>query len=182
LASYADPTKPAPVNFAAPPPLDEQVRSGPPTAANAPAQMTRINLAEAQAAPSDQHKLNDRDVVMVLADETRVIHVTGLVRKPNQFVLARDKDIHVLDAVAMAGGVISPLANKVYVIRQLPGMPEPAIIQVSLSAAKRDGNENIRLAAGDLVSVEATAATMALDTVTRFFRVAIGLRGSVPVF
>jgi hypothetical protein len=56
------------------------------------------------------------------------------------------------------------------------------VIQVSISRAKRDGDENLRLAAGDMVSVEITPTTMAVDTVSKFFRVALGVTGSVAAF
>ena len=78
-----------------------------------------------------------------------------------------------------AGGTTSVVADKVYIIRQLPNMPEPKVIKISMSAAKRNGDENLRLAAGDLVSVESTMSTMPLDTIGKFFRVALGLNGSV---
>jgi polysaccharide biosynthesis/export protein len=142
-------------------------------------QISKIDLADAGAAGPETRKLDDRDVVMVLPREKRVIHVAGLVAKPNQFELTRDKDIHVLDAIAMAGGTTSLVADKVFIIRRLPNMSEPAVIKVSMSAAKRNGDENLRLAAGDMVSVESTMSTMTLDTVGKFFRVALGLNGSV---
>lgn len=144
--------------------------------------MSRIDLAQAGPGTIDNRQLEDRDVVNVLPQEKRLIHVTGLVRKPDQFELMRDKEIRVLDAIAMAGGTTSAVANKVYIIRQLPNMTEPDVIQISISKAKRDGDENLRLAAGDLVSVEDTMSTMMVDTVGKFFRVALGLNGSVAAF
>lgn len=145
-------------------------------------EVTRIDLAQAGGDGPENRKLDDRDVVMVPPQVKRVIHVTGLVKKPDQFTLTRDKDIHVLDAIAMAGGTTSPVADKVFIIRHLPNMPEPAVIKISIFMAKRNGDENLRLAAGDLVSVENTMATMAVDTVGKFFRVALGLNGSVSAF
>jgi polysaccharide export outer membrane protein len=146
------------------------------------AEMTRIDLAAVGPAAPESRKLEDGDVVMVTPGQMRVIHVTGLVRTPNQFELAPDKDIHVLDAIAMAGGATSPLADKIYVIRQFPDMPQPAVIKVSMAGAKRNGDENLRLASGDLVSVESTPATMAMDTVAQFFRVGLGINGSIAAF
>jgi len=145
-------------------------------------EMSRIDLSQAGAATPESRKLDDRDVVMAQPREKRFIHVTGLVQKPNQFELERDKDIRVLDAIAMAGGASSLVADKIFVIRQLPDMPEPAVIRVSMSAAKRSGEENLRLAAGDLVSVESTPATMIVDTAGKFFRVALGLNGTMAAF
>ena len=83
---------------------------------------------------------------------------------------------------ALAGGLKSPLADKVFVIRQFPDMPQPAVIRLSLASAKRKGNENLILAPGDLVSVEATLPTMIFDTANNFFRVAIGLSGNIVTF
>jgi polysaccharide export outer membrane protein len=119
---------------------------------------------------------------MVMPQEKQVIHVTGLVAKPNQFELPRNKDIRVLDALAMAGGTNSPVADKVFVIRQVPNEAQPAVIKVSIRAAKRHGDENLLLAAGDLVSVESTPATMTVDTLTKFFRVAFGVSGNMAAF
>ncbi len=150
--------------------------------ANGNAEMSRIDLAQAGPSNSENRQLEDRDVVNVLPQEKRLVHVTGLVRKPDQFELVRDKDIRVLDAIAMAGGTTSSVADKVYVIRQLPNMAEPAVIQISIAKAKRDGDENLRLAEGDLVSVEDTMTTMTVDTISKFFRVALGLNGSVAAF
>jgi polysaccharide export outer membrane protein len=61
-------------------------------------------------------------------------------------------------------------------------MPEPAVIQVSMGSAKRDGNENLRLAPGDLVSVERTPATAVVDTINNLFRMSLGVGGNVVTF
>ena len=108
--------------------------------------------------------------------------MTGLVRKPDQLELESSHDVHVLDAIAMAGGESSPVADKVLVIRRMEGRPEPVVIRVSLADAKRNGRENIRLQSGDLVSVEQTPSTLVVDTITRFLRVAVGVSGSATVF
>lgn len=144
--------------------------------------VSRIDLAQAGPAMSQNRRLDDRDVVMVMPQEKQVIHVTGLVTKPNQFELPRDKDIRLLDALAMAGGTSSLVADKVFVIRQVPNGAQPAVIKISISKAKRQGEENLLLSAGDLVSVESTPATMTVDVLTKFIRIAFGLNGSVAAF
>jgi polysaccharide export outer membrane protein len=143
-------------------------------ASSSPADMTRIDVAQASSGGPQNCKLNDSDVIMVLPKESQVIHVTGLVKKPDQFEVEQDKQIRVLDAIAMAGGTTSVVADKVFVIRQLPNMPQPAVIKISMARAKQNGNENLLLAPGDLVSVESTPATMTLETVSKFFRIALG--------
>jgi protein involved in polysaccharide export with SLBB domain len=68
------------------------------------------------------------------------------------------------------------------VIRRLPDEPEPAVIQVSLNSAKLNGAENLRLAPGDVVSVEATALTSIVDTMTTVVRVTAGVGGNLLSF
>jgi polysaccharide biosynthesis/export protein len=148
---------------------------------NAP-QTTRIDLAQAPEKVAPSYSLGDRDVVMVLPQEKQFIHVTGLVHQPNQFEMPRNQDVTVLDAIAMAGGVSSPVADKVFVIRRLPDMPKPAVIRVSIAEAKRDGNENLRLASGDLVSVERTPSTVMVDSVMTLFRVGFSVGGNLVAF
>jgi polysaccharide export outer membrane protein len=142
-----------------------------------PPRTSRIDLAQAGSESHEYRRLDDRDVVMVLPEEKRIIHVTGLVRKPDQFEVPMNEDMRVLDAIAMAGGTTSPVADKVFVIRQLANMPEPVVIKVSIASAKLDGTENLRLASGDLVSVESTMSTLMLESASKFFRMAIGVNG-----
>jgi polysaccharide export outer membrane protein len=150
-------------------------------AASAP-QTVRLDLAQAESAIGPNYALSDRDVVMVLPEEERFIHVSGLVRKADRFELPRNQEVRLLDAIAMAGGVSSPVADKALIIRRMPNMSESATIQVSIGKAKRDGNENLRLAAGDMVSVETTAATAFVDTATNLFRMTLGIGGNLATF
>jgi polysaccharide export outer membrane protein len=146
-------------------------------------QSSRIDLAQLTPnSPNARYGLSDRDVVMVLPKEKQLIHVTGLVRTPNQFELPHDQDVTVMDAISLAGGVSSPVADKVFVIRRLPDMAEPAVIQVSIAEAKRNGNENLRLAPGDLVSVERTPSTVLVDSVMTMFRVGFSVGGNLVAF
>lgn len=142
--------------------------------------MQRIDLAMALQGPAIRQQLGDRDVVMVTPRLKRVIHVSGLVHAPDQFELPDDQSVRVLDAIAMAGGQSSIAADKVYVIRQLEeGQAEPAVIQVSIADAKKNGAENLVLTNGDLVSVESTVATNALSIVESFFRISVGLSSTL---
>lgn len=169
-------------NFAPPPiaPDSHGVRN----ASFAPAgpHAYRLDLARANPRSATDYRLGDGDVVMVLPEKERAIHVSGLVNKPDRFELPRDHDVYVLDAIAMAGGLKSPVADKVYVIRRLETMPEPAVIEISIAKAKKYGNENLRLAAGDMVSVEATVLTNTVDTLTMFFRMSLGIGGNFATF
>ncbi|QDT69695.1 Polysaccharide biosynthesis/export protein [Planctomycetes bacterium MalM25] len=141
-----------------------------------------IDLSDPSKLPPGQLALNDRDVIVVRPREKRVIHVTGLVEAPDQFELLEDHDFRILDAIAMAGGVTTPIADKVLIVRQMEGAPEPVVIQASVSRAKKDGSENLILQAGDLVSVESTAATVALSTFQNLFRITMGVGGNLSLF
>jgi polysaccharide export outer membrane protein len=142
----------------------------------------RLDLAQANPSHKSDYVIGDGDIVMVLPEKDRMVHVTGLVNKPDQFKIPRNHDVNVLDAIAMAGGVNSPVADKVYVIRHVEGEREPVVVQVSIASAKRNGKENLRLAPGDLVSVEQTPTTLVFDTVTAVFNVGLGLGSTFTSF
>jgi polysaccharide export outer membrane protein len=141
---------------------------------------TRIDLAQAVKQGGQSYYLNDGDVVMVYKRDPHPIHVIGLVREPGEFELPVNREMRMLDALAKAKGVSSQVADKVHVIRQMPGQAEPIVIQISLHEAKTSGKGNIRLASGDIVSVEQTPATVMYDVVNNFLR--FGVSGSIPLF
>ena len=72
------------------------------------------------------------------------------------------------------------IADKVHIIRQLPNRPEPVVIEASVREAKREGASNIRLAAGDVVSVEETPVTFVVGTFREFVR--FGFSAAIPGF
>ncbi len=141
----------------------------------------RVNLASmGGAGASANHYLHDGDVVVVRERDARSIHVMGLVDQPGEYELPDDRDLHLLNALALAGGRKSQIADKVWILRRVPGEGEPARIEVSVREAKRNPAANVRLSAGDLVSVEQTPATFVLDLMQNFLR--FGLSSSVPLF
>ena len=145
-----------------------------------PASSVRVNLVTAAAEGSNGYFLDDGDVVMVSKRDPQPVQVIGLVTKPGQYDLPVSQDLRVLDALAMAGGWSSPVADKVHVIRNMPGRPEPVVIEISIDEAKMHGKGNLLLGPGDTVSVEQTPATEFYDAFTRFLH--FGLDGSVPLF
>ncbi len=140
----------------------------------------RINLAELSRGVGSDFRLGDGDVVMVLPQDPRVIHVLGLVHNPGQFEIPPNKDVYVLDALAWAGGRKMQIANTIRVIRRVPGRAEPITIGVSVRQAKANGKANMRLGPGDLVSVEDTPTTVLLDALKSFIR--FGVSSTVPLF
>jgi len=140
----------------------------------------RINLVTAAQEGHGGYFLNDGDVVSVEKRDRKPIHVMGLVTKPGEYELPVNQDMHVLDSIAMAGGVTLQIADKVHLIRNLPGRDDPVVIEISITEAKREGKGNLRLGPGDIVSVEQTASTVVLDALKTFIR--FGVSGTVPLF
>ncbi len=140
----------------------------------------RINLVSAAQEGRGNLYVEDGSVVSVAKRSLRPIQVLGLVSKPGQFEMPLNQDLYLMDALAMAGGLTTAVADKVLVIRTVPGCPEPIKIQVSVREAKQNGQANLRLAPGDVVSVEDTAVTFFWDTMKTFVRV--GLSGGITLF
>ncbi|MEQ8846557.1 SLBB domain-containing protein [Botrimarina sp.] len=153
---------------------------GPGSGVGQPAE--RIDLSDPATRPGALHPLGDRDVVIVRPREKRVVHVSGLVAEPDQFELPEDHDLRVLDAIAMAGGTTTSVADKVIVIRQVADVESPLVVQVSIAEAKRNGSENLRLQSGDLISVESTVATTVAETFNSLFRITMGVGGDLTLF
>ncbi len=156
-----------------------------PAVGSAPVPLTpdvvHIDLVAATSRPNTGgFHLRDGAVVLVRKRPKRIIHVMGLVERPNQFELPPNKNFRVLDALSMAGGRRLSMADRVLVVRQVPGKEEPAVIEVSVRKAKQDKDANILLADGDVVSLEETPVTIVLGALQQFIR--IGVNGSMAVF
>jgi polysaccharide export outer membrane protein len=123
-------------------------------------------------------QLDDGSVVMVVKQPRRTVQVIGLVQQPAELVMPVDRDMRLLDAIAQAGGRTIQVANKVRIIRHLPGQADPVVIQTSIRDAKRQGHANVLLAAGDVVSVEETPATFTVEMLQSFIR--FGFTSSIP--
>jgi len=150
-----------------------------PLGAAEPPMTVKVNLAEAGRQAQASYALGDGDVVYVAKRALKPVYVLGLVRKPGEFEFPGNQELRVLDALALAGGCSSQVADNVLVLRQLPGREAPARIAVSISAAK-SGPENVVLAPGDTVVVEPTAATVVVDVLQNLFR--FGFTSAIPMF
>lgn len=134
----------------------------------------KINLVTAAKQGDGGQPLDDGDVVMVERRDPQPVHVIGLVMKPGQIELPVNQDMHLLDIIAMSGGLSLNVADKIHVLRKVPGDEQPVVIKVSYRDAKSGGPGNLRLAPGDVVSVEETPITVVMDTIRTFFRVGFG--------
>lgn len=141
----------------------------------------RIDLAS-EDPQSVRHRVVDGGVVMVMRRPKRTVQVIGLVKKPGQFEVPADQDLRLLDAVAMAGGLTTEMADKVIVVRNTPEGRSSVMIRASLDKAKREHLENIRLTAGDVVSVEETALTFTLTELQKYVRFTVSAASQMVLF
>ena len=123
--------------------------------------------------PGSAYPLGDGAIVMVERRDPLPVNVQGLVHKPGPVNYPLGTELHLLEAVGMAGGRNNQGANKVTIIRHVAGEANPTVIATSLREAKRRGDMNLKLAPGDVVSVEQTPATVFIDTI-HLIRFAIG--------
>lgn len=111
--------------------------------------------------------LKEGDVVLVESRETEVYYTSGLLR-PGEFLLPRDKDTDVLNAIAIAGsgvgafqqggqggfasglsgGVGSVPPSQLIIMRPLPGNRQIAI-EVDLTRAINEPRERLLIKSGD---------------------------------
>jgi len=94
--------------------------------------------------------------VLVFIDEyhPRQVSVMGEVNAPGKFDLPTEKDITLLEAVAMAGGFTQDAAlNKTRVIRVKEDKKETIVINVKDITQKGEKEKNIKLEPNDIVFV-----------------------------
>lgn len=125
----------------------------------------KIDLASATAVTKKDVAVMDGGVVRVERRDPKPVHIGGLVKKPGRYEYPLAEDLRLLEAIDLAGGESNPVADKVYIIRPVKGANQPILIQASISKAKSDPDENLRLGPGDKVSVEKTFSTVLIDTI-----------------
>jgi polysaccharide export outer membrane protein len=150
-------------------------------AASAPETVT-IDLADIDAAGRNNVTLQDGDVVRVETRDPTPISVIGLVNKPGQYEMPVGQPVHVLDAIALAGERSNGWADKIYITRHVKGENEPVVIETSVMQAQHDNEHNVRLAPGDVVSVEKTPQTVVYGIFTTIVRFSIVAGQSIPIF
>lgn len=137
-----------------------------------------LDLVAATTSPEQRdYRLDDGAIVMVRKKPPRYVQVIGLVQRPDRFELPPGENVHLLDAIAMAQGLKFSLADRTYVIRRVPGVADPILVQISLRQAKKTPEDNILLADGDVVSVEETPLTFTIGSLRDVLR--LGLTSSL---
>jgi polysaccharide biosynthesis/export protein len=138
----------------------------------------RINLVTATKLGTGDYQVADGGVVNIEKRDPEPLHVLGLVKKADRYDFPINEEFRVTDAIAIAGGVSVPMADKVFIVRRKPNSSDTAVIQISLRQAKRNAASNLRLEPGDVLSVEETPGTVLYQTLM-VFRFNIG--GSIPL-
>jgi polysaccharide export outer membrane protein len=138
----------------------------------------RIDLMNAESTSDDQLRLFEGSVVMVPPRAPSTIYVMGLVKEAKEYEIPIDEELRLLDSIAMAGGRTLELADKVQIVRTAPNVTDPIVITASVREAQRNGAANLRLAPGDVVTVEETPLTFTIETVRSFIR--FGFSSSIP--
>jgi polysaccharide biosynthesis/export protein len=143
-------------------------QNGQPAGPDRSGEVVQVNLATFAPNNSSKYSLEDGDIVTVGKRELPAIQVLGLVKKPGDIELTGEQNIHLLDAIAMAGGCSNPAADKITVLRKNLDNTEPARIAISMKNAI-EGDENMILSPGDTIIVRQTPATVTVDIVRTFF-------------
>ena len=151
-------------------------------AAAAPPETVTIDLTELDPAGRNNMTLRDGDVVRVETRDPTPISVIGLVNKPGQYEMPVGQPVHVLDAIALAGERSNGWADKIYITRHVKGENEPVVIETSVMQAQHNNEHNLRLAPGDVVSIEKTPQTVIYGVFTTIVRFSIVAGQSVPIF
>jgi polysaccharide biosynthesis/export protein len=146
----------------------------PPPGTPFPPLVVPVNIAKAAQEDDRNHCVGDGDVVVVHRRAPKPLYVIGLVQKPGEYRLPPNQTLQLLDALALAGERSTPLADKVLVIRHVPCREQPVLIVASVHEAKHNGNANLRLAPGDIVSVEDTPLTLIARVLAETVRFTVG--------
>jgi protein involved in polysaccharide export with SLBB domain len=132
--------------------------------------------------------LRTGDIVFIQARDTELFYTGGLLLA-RQFVLPRDYDLRVVDAIALAGGPLvnglfqqsnlsgnitasglgSPSPSQVSILRRTKGYGQ-VVIHVDLNRALRDPRENILIQAGDVIILQETVGEAVTRYVTNVLR------------
>jgi polysaccharide export outer membrane protein len=136
---------------------------GTPAIATGQLKSTRVNLVTAAKEGRGGQTIEDGGVVMIEKRDLTPIQVIGLVHAAGRYEFPVGQDLRILDAIALAKGVSSKLADSVLVTRPQPNGAEPLAVKVSIHDAKRNAAANMLLQPGDVVSVEQTPGTIFLD-------------------
>ena len=123
----------------------------------------------------DQLQLQNGDIVSVEQKKMRPFYVAGAVNKPGEFPMPKDREIRALEAVGLAGGVLSISEPTTALVVRRPKGKEAVVIRIDLSRAARHPEENPVLMEGDVISVVEDAAAHTRRAVRQFINLGVSL-------
>jgi protein involved in polysaccharide export with SLBB domain len=123
----------------------------------------------------DKLQLQNGDIVSVEQKKMRPFYVAGAVNKPGEFPMPTDRHIRVLEAVGLAGGVLTLSEPTTALIVRRPKGKEAVVIRVDLSRAARHPEENPILMEGDVVSVVEDVAARSRKAIRQFINLGLSL-------
>src|SRR5439155_26420148 len=102
-------------------------------------------------------RLENGDTISIDDRKAKPIYVIGMVNRPGEYPLPVDRDLRVLEAIGLAGGVDrGSLPDKALVIRQRPDGSGVLAVRVDLNSPKKDNSQTIRPMGGDTLRGEGT--------------------------
>jgi len=125
--------------------------------------------------------LEDGDILTVHAAAPNTVFVGGLVNAPHPQTYPAGVDMTVLQALAAAGGLRTDvIPREATLIRRMPG-GEDIHVKLNLDRITTGKDENLLLAAGDVLWVPHTVETRVQDWVNRniFFRAGVSATAGV---
>ncbi|RMF97051.1 MAG: hypothetical protein D6741_10410 [Planctomycetota bacterium] len=134
-------------------------------------QTVQVNLVSLATEGRTHYELQDGDVVMVTKRDQQPIYVDGLVNSPGAYRTDPNKETRLTDAIALAGGLSSPLADTVWVVRRTDEDENSIVIKCSIRKARQDRIHNILLKPGDTITVKDTPITFVYDSFIKMFRI-----------
>jgi protein involved in polysaccharide export with SLBB domain len=123
----------------------------------------------------DQLQLQNGDIVSVEQKRMRPFYVAGAVNKPGEFPMPKDREIRALEAVGLAGGVLTISEPTTALVVRRPKGKEAVVIRIDLSRAARHPEENPVLMEGDVISVVEDAAAHTRRAVRQFINLGMSL-------
>jgi protein involved in polysaccharide export with SLBB domain len=98
------------------------------------------------------------------------IFVSGSVNKPGEFPIPLGRELRVLEAIGMAGGVLAASEPNNALLSRRPDGKAPIVIHIELDRAARIPQENLALMEGDVITVVEDAASHRRRAIRQFLR------------
>lgn len=121
----------------------------------------------------DQLALQNGDIVSVEQKKIKPFFVTGSVNKTGEFPMPLGRDIRVLEAIGMAGGVLIASEPTNALLSRRPEGKAPIVVHIDLNRAARYPQENLSLMEGDVITVVEDAASQTRRMVRQLARFGI---------